>query len=315
MHRYAKIACSLLLLPTLVACEPRQVMAGDNGDAPTTTSEAAPEQVEAPEPKAVERTRYAWLDTLPDAKLEPLESRFAPPESYARVAAERGSFAEFLRGLPVYAEKDDVRAYDGRIIAAPSAAVIALDIGDHNLQQCADTAIRLHAEYLWSAARRDEVAYHFTSGDRSAWSDWANGERFRVRGSSVERVRSGSRSKSRTAFRSYLDHVFMYAGTRSLRFDSKPADTIEPGTFFVAPGSPGHAVIVLDVAESDNGERIALLGQGFMPAQELHVLESNGSDTIDRVWWRLPEAGERLDTPSWKPFEREDARDFVQTGE
>jgi hypothetical protein len=318
MHRHLKAAVALLMWPTLLACNPGEAVAGGHShrstEVATDESGAANEPAPTPGSKDVESSRYPWLTDAPDDALVPLESRFPAPESYERIATAEDSFARFLRGLPVRTDRERVYAFDGRKIAAPSAAVIAMDVGDRNLQQCADTAIRLRAEYLWSMNRSDEIAYHFTSGDRSAWLEWADGERFRIRGSRVERVRTATRSRSRANFRAYLDHVFMYAGTRSLRFDSKPAGNVEPGTFFVAPGSPGHAVIVLDVAVSPAGERVALLGQGFMPAQELHVLEDpTGSNTIGGVWWRLPTDGESLDTPSWEPFSRADARQFAET--
>ncbi len=300
----------------LAACSPGEAVAGGPAE---TAEEPESNTDEQPEPESEARThvdfsRYTWLEGQSERPLVPLAARFPTPDGFERVRVAESSFDAFLRGLPVYGDKTSVRAYDGRAIRAPSAAVIALDIGDRNLQQCADTAIRLHAEYLWSSDRRDEIVYHFTSGDRSGWAAWSGGERFRIRGSEVSRYHTGRRASGREAFRAYLEHVFMYAGTRSLRYDSAPAESLSPGTLFVAPGSPGHAVILLDVAENDDGERLALIGQGFMPAQELHVLKGNGDDTVDQVWWRLPEADGELDTPSWQPFSRDDARRFTTSG-
>jgi hypothetical protein len=61
-------------------------------------------------------------------------------------------------------------------------------------------------------------------------------------------------------------------------------------------GSPGHAVLILDIAESKDGRRVALLGQGFMPAQDFHVLRApDGSP-----WFSLD--GDNVETPFWKPF-------------
>lgn len=44
-------------------------------------------------------------------------------------------------------------------------------------------------------------------------------------------------------------------------------------------GSPGHVVMVVDVCENELGERAFLLAQGYMPAQEFHVLKNPASDT------------------------------------
>jgi len=273
-----------------------------------------PAEAPATHPAGTLADRYAWLADKPFANdsFVPLDARFPPPAGYTRVAAGEDTFAAFLRGLPIRTDRKTVLSHTGRRLSSPSAAVIAMDVGARNLQQCADTIIRLHAEYLWSAGQRAHLAYHFTSGDETRWSDWKNGERFKVNGSKVARVRSASANNSRAEFRRWLDTVFMYAGTRSLRLDSRTvsAREIQPGDFFVAPGSPGHAVLVLDIAVNSEGRRVALLGQGFMPAQELHVIQASGSRVLDQVWFMLPDQAQPLDTPSWQAFTSEQIRRF-----
>jgi hypothetical protein len=252
-----------------------------------------------------------WVEAAGDPPTTPLHERFPPPEGADRVPAGEGSFGAWLRALPLRTDRADVRAWDGEPLRRPAAAVVALDVGDGDLQQCADSALRLHAEWLWSEDRADEAAYHFTSGDRSTWSDWRAGERFAIRGARVERSRGERRPSTWPTYRAWLQFVFRYAGTRSLRFDTEavPADSaVQAGDVFVDPGSPGHAVVVLDVAARGD-RRWALLGQGFMPAEDFHVLRSD--DAVDGVWFALPTGpDDRLETPSWRPFARSDARRF-----
>lgn len=269
-------------------------------------------RAEPPLTTANMRNTYPWLDSMDaDLEVDRLSKRFAPPKGYTRVALTDDSFGAFLRGLPLRTDRIHVRSYRGTRLSSPSAGVIAIDVGSRNLQQCADSAIRLHAEYLWSQGLADRLGYHFTSGDETRWRDWQKGERYVVSGSKVKRVRRSAVKNTHAQFRRWLDTVFMYAGTRSLRLDSNPVEgSIEPGDFFVAPGSPGHAVVVLDVAENKAGERVALLGQGFMPAQDFHVIRGRGDGVKDKVWFVLPEEGEKLDTPSWRPFSRGQARRF-----
>ncbi|MFN7146484.1 MAG: DUF4846 domain-containing protein, partial [Myxococcota bacterium] len=51
-----------------------------------------------------------------------------------------------------------------------------------------------------------------------------------------------------------------------------PSFTARPGDIVVQPGSPGHAVVLLDVAT--RGDRAwVLVGQGYMPAMDFHVLD------------------------------------------
>jgi hypothetical protein len=257
---------------------------------------------------------YAWIAAWPGGAppATPLDQRFPAPAGYRRVDVD--DFGAWLRALPVRTDRADVRAYDGRPLDRPAAAVVALDVGAADLQQCADSLVRLRSEYLWQRGEADRAAWHFTSGDRSAWSDWRRGERFRVRGARVERVpHSAASSNSYATFRAWLTYVFQYAGTQSLPRDTTPVPAdrpLQPGDLFVDPGSPGHAVMLLDVAEDAAGHRVALVGQGYMPAEDFHVLAAD--DVIDRVWFPLPDAARpALATPAWRPFPRAAARRFA----
>lgn len=258
---------------------------------------------------------YPWLADAPEAygPTVPLEARFAPPAGFTRVNAPEGSFAAWLRQLPVRTDRTHVLAYDGRRLLRPSAAVVALDVGARDLQQCADTAIRLHAEWLWASGRGHKARYHFTSGDLSTWAKWKRGERFKIRGNRVERVQRRRGRGDHRGYRAWLAHTFRYAGTQSLRLDSRAVGQrpYTAGDFFVQPGGPGHAVIILDVAQHPDGRRAALIGQGFMPAEDLHVLTRGGDRILDGVWFLLPDAEHpQLDTPSWAPFTPAQARRF-----
>ncbi|MFW5968639.1 MAG: DUF4846 domain-containing protein, partial [Persicimonas sp.] len=258
---------------------------------------------------------YSWLEHFDDdLEVLALEDRFETPGGYERVDVDNESFGAFLRRLPLRTDRTTVRAYDGTLLDSPSAAVVALDIGERDLQECADSAIRLHAEFLWLRDRRDELGYHFTSGDLSRWEDWQNGERYEISGADVRRVERSEVEPTRAHFREWLDTIFQYAGTRSLQHDTDPVEgQIRPGDLYVAPGSPGHAVIVLDVAENEAGDQIALLGQGFMPAQEFHVIRAPGLAAHNDVWFELPDSNKsHLNTPSWQPFDGDQARRFHQ---
>jgi hypothetical protein len=251
-------------------------------------------------PTREELVRYPWLS--PSARVRPLEATFAPPPGYTRLELEPDTFGAWLRGLPLRPAGTSVRDFQGgRILAGDDprlAAVAELDVGTSNLQQCADSIIRLHAEWLWAQGQKGRIGYRFTSGHMASWSQYAAGDRARISGSKVSWVRSAAADHSRASFRAYLDLVFTYAGTLSLQLEkNRPSrENIRPGDFFVLGGSPGHAVLVLDVAVNESGERVALLGQGFIPAQDFHLL-SPGSEG---PWFPL-QAGE-VATPFWKPF-------------
>jgi hypothetical protein len=255
---------------------------------------------------------YPFLKTT-TVKADPLESRFPVPAGYHRVPLTKGSFGEWLRRLPVTKGKAVVRSFNGRLLRAPAAAVVPLDIGSGDVQQCADSVLRLHAEFQWKRGAADELSIHFTSGDESNWKAWREGERFEIAGSRVKRTQNKAVNNTHIEFRKWLQHSFLYAGTRSLKLDSTAVpltEALQPGDFFASPGSPGHAVIILDVAHAPGKPPVALLGQGFMPAQSFHVLEDRGAHMIDG-WFVLPDGPDgQLINPSWSPFPRSSALRF-----
>jgi len=252
---------------------------------------------------------YPWLaDVGPH---ESLEQRVPPPPGYTRLELSEGSFGSWLRGLPLKPAGTPVRLFDGRQKAyqAGAWAVIDLDVGALNLQQCADAVIRLRAEWLWAAGRASEVAFNFTSGHRARWCDWAAGRRPVVDGANVAWEGRGPPSSSHAAFRAYLDSVFTYAGSASLARELVPvADPVapEPGDVFIKGGSPGHAVLVVDVAQDAAGARVFLLAQSYLPAQDVHLLVNPGSPTSP--WYPAQRRGQLI-TPEWV-FEHADLRRF-----
>jgi hypothetical protein len=256
----------------------------------------------APMAAAPAKAQYPWRAPQA-AAADALAARFAPPPGYARVAAPAGSFAAWLRGLPLRAPGAPVLLHDGRRKRNQDVhvAVVDIDTGKRDLQQCADACIRLRAEYLYAQARPAAIHFKFTSGHDAAWPAWAAGQRPVVEGNSVRWARSAKPDASYPSFRQYLDVVFRYAGTLSLRKEMAPVprvDELQPGDVFVIGGSPGHAVMVVDVAaNAKTGAKVFLLAQSYMPAQDVHVLK-NPTDAALSPWY--PAAfGAKLVTPEW----------------
>ncbi len=260
---------------------------------------------------AGEARRYPWAAEYDAAQA--IAARIAPPKGAERAPAAAGSFGDWLRHLPLKPGRPDVLLFSGQKKANQEAhvAVVAMDVGTRDLQQCADAVIRLRAEYLFSLGREADIAFSFTSGDRAEWAKWAEGHRPRVSGSTVRWARSAARDASYQSFRQYLDTVFTYAGTlslsRDLRAVAKPEE-MQAGDVFVQGGSPGHAAIVVDTAaDPRTGRRFFLLAQSFMPAQEVHVLRNPGDAALS-PWYPL-DFGETLVTPEWR-FPRGSLRRF-----
>lgn len=250
---------------------------------------------------------HPWLaDGAPDLPkaVDTLEQRFAPPAGYTRVAVGPKSFGAFLRALPLAAPGTPVLTYQGKILHEAThpniAAVVAIDVGKADLQQCADSVIRMHAEWQWWLGKRDE---HYTTagGPLMSYAKWLQGERHYWKDGKLATKNVGATAPSHPGFRAWLDQVFGSANTGSLAKEAKaiPVAELSPGDFVVMSGVPfGHAVMVLDLARNAEGKRVALLGQGYMPAQSFQVLRKSPSE----IWFVIDEASGKLETPFWDPF-------------
>lgn len=207
---------------------------------------------------------------------EPLIDRFPAGDGYARVDVVEGSFGDSLRHLPLLPKDAHVVAYDGAVIDPPWArAVVDLDVGTRDLQQCADSAIRLWAEHRFATrGADDDIVVHATSGDPLPWSRYRAGDRPTVKNNRIVwQPKKAAPSSTHATFRRYLDDVFLWAGSRSLERDTVAVvGDLAPGDLLVVGGSPGHVLVVLDVAEKAGAPPRLLIGQGFMPAQSFHVL-------------------------------------------
>jgi hypothetical protein len=164
------------------------------------------------------------------------------------------------------------------------------DIGNKDLQQCADAVIRLRAEYLFKQKRYDEIKFQFTNGDVFRWNDYKKGIRPKlINSNKVAFEQVANYDDSYKGFRNYLDIIFMYAGSISLNRETsvvKENSKISTGDILITPGSPGHVVIIVGRAKNSNNETVYLLAQGYTPAQSIHVLK-NPNDKKINPWYSL----------------------------
>ncbi len=227
--------------------------------------------------------------------------RIVPPEGFERLSLDEDSFGEYLRNLPLKPHGSSVRYYDGGTKPWDvHVAVIDMDVGTRDLQQCADAVIRLRAEYLHANGRYDEIHFNFTNGFNAKYSKWIQGYRVSITGNKAVWVENGSKGTDYKSFRKYLDTVFAYAGTLSLSQEMKKIDLkdMQPGDVFLKGGSPGHCVIITDMAENPlTGERVFLTAQSYMPAQDIHILKNPANE--DGNPWYPVEFGDELVTPEW----------------
>ena len=227
-----------------------------------------------------------------DESKSTIRTRFAPPKGFSWVREEQGSFSEYLTFFPLHPPNLPVRDFNMVPIEKQynHIAILNIDVGDKDLQQCADAWMRLYGEYLWSQKRFDEIGFHFTSGQFLSWNDYKSGIRTKEdRRKKVTFHKTGKVDDSYATFREYLNIIFRYAGTISLDKEAVPVRKnyeIKPGDFLITPGSPGHSVFVVGRVRSSTGKYLYLLAESFMPAQDIHILRNPNNANLS-PWYEL----------------------------
>lgn len=229
------------------------------------------------------------------------------PTGYSRILQKEGTFGAWLRKVALKKDKT-VYLYNGNKKRNQAAQFVVLDIsvGKKDLQQCADAVMRLYAEYLYANQAFNRIAFKATDGTVMDYAGWIKGDRFVLQNGRLKRSRTAAAGENKNVFGQYLEFVFSYAGTLSLSRELQSVKDILPGDVYIKGGSPGHAVIVMDVAMNKAGEKIFLLAQSYMPAQDIHILKNPVSALSP--WYEAAGSGDLL-TPEWT-FSRGDLKRF-----
>lgn len=240
-----------------------------------------------------------------NAKGKSLRERIVPPSGFERTKAEKNSLTTFLREYPLKKAGKPVLLYNGEEKGNQNAhvAVFKLPLEKEDLQQCADSVMRVYAEYFWKTGQKERISFRFVDGFQAKYSKWRSGYRIRAGESQSSWITGGARDDSYENFKKYLRMVFAYASTLSLEQESKKIklSEVETGDIFLNAGSPGHVVMVVDVCSTLDGKKAFLLGQGFMPAQEFHLLKNPLHE--DDPWYYVDEVSYPLQTPEYS-FEK-----------
>jgi hypothetical protein len=295
----------LFLLLSFFACPTQSKIKANNSKNTKKSKPVVSQQKTIPTPSYLS---YSWLTK--DQNTSTIVNRTSVPKGYKRKNVGKGSFAEWLRYLPLFEKQHLVKLHDGSKKWNQFAhhAVVDMDVGKADLQQCADAVMRLQAEYHYSTKAYDKIHFNYTSGDRVSFEDWRKGRRPKVNGNKVNFVNNGKVSNGYSNFKAYLRQIFTYAGTASLskELKSKKLKEIQAGDVFIQGGFPGHAILVLDVAINEKGEKLFMVGQSYMPAQEFHVLKNKENKKLS-PWYSTTEIHEVIETPEWT-FKRSDLK-------
>ncbi len=272
-------------------------------EADDTSPASFPVSSEEPEEQQDFNTAMPAAIINPDGNT--LQERVDPPSGYERTKEKKDSLAAFLREYPLKKAGEPVLLYNGEQKGNRGAhvAVFKLPLEKEDLQQCADTVMRVYAEYFWKTGQKDRISFRFVDGFQAEYSKWRAGYRIQTGESRSSWVSGGTYDDSYENFKKYLRMVFAYASTLSMEKESKKIKLSEAavGDIFLNAGSPGHVVMVVDVCETADGKKALLLGQGYMPAQEFHLLKNPLHE--DDPWYYVEEISYPLWTPEYS-FEK-----------
>jgi hypothetical protein len=200
------------------------------------------------------------------------------PEGFTRLTADSNSFTRWLRDVVLKKDKTVFLFNETpKINQSAQFAVLDISVPHKDLQQCADAVMRLRAEYLFAEKRYNEMS--FTDNEGHSYLFTA--------------------PFTRQNFMQYMEKVFGWCGSASLSKQLHPVSlsTVQSGDVLIRGGFPGHAVMVMDVATNNEGKKIYLLAQSYMPAQDIHILLNPMNDGLS-PWYEVDD-NELVQTPEY----------------
>ncbi|MDH4129125.1 MAG: DUF4846 domain-containing protein [Spirochaetota bacterium] len=227
-----------------------------------------------------------------------VKERILLPDGYERVGVNKNTFAYYLRTLPLKVHGSKVRYYNGLIKESKGVYIAVVDkhIGKKDLHQCADAIMLLRGEYFYKRKEYKKIHFNFLNDGKPRYY-----------------VNYADKSYSRKSFWKYMEYIFASANTRSLKKELKKVDfqDIKIGDVFIQSGvigAIGHAIIVIDMAKHKiTGNKIFLLAQSYMPAQETQILINPLNNNLNP--WYSEKFNKILITPEWV-FLKTDLRRF-----
>jgi len=194
------------------------------------------------------------------------------PQGFKRTPTN--GFGNYLRNISLKSDKT-VYLYNGEKKHNQTAqyAVLDISVGNENLQQCADAVMRLRAEYLFKNNLYDKIVFNSVSGNPIRFTSPYN----------------------YSHLMKHMKVVFGFCNSWSLekQLKSKEIKDIQIGDVLIKGGFPGHVVIVVDMVVNRKGEKLMMLAQSYMPAQDIHILKG----PINGAWYPVKEG--EIRTPEY----------------
>ena len=158
-----------------------------------------------------------------------LSIRIVTPAGYTRTEEEENSLGSFIRNYGVKEHGAKVLLHDGseKNNQSAHAAVFQLPLENRNLQQCADSVMRMYAEYFLATKQYDRIVFHYSDGFAASYSKWIQGYKIKVTNDKAKWVENSECNDSYESFQEYMRLVFAYAGTYTMKSESKEIELSE----------------------------------------------------------------------------------------
>lgn len=230
-----------------------------------------------------------------------LSTRINAPAGYVRISAEQGSLGSFLRDYAMKEHNAKVLLYDGseKNNQTAHAGIFMLPLENKNLQQYADSIMRVYAEYYLSTKQYEKIVFSYSDGFKAEYAKWIEGNGINVKDGKAKWVKNDKNNNTYESFQEYMRLVFAYAGIWSMKDESSSIELKDAqiGDVFFATDDGGRVAMIVDICQNADGKKAYLLASGGKPAQEF-VLLNNPLHTDD-PWYYEDEIVYPLDTPEF----------------
>lgn len=190
------------------------------------------------------------------------------PSGYESFSYETGSFSRFVQTLPLK-DSNKILNHKGKRVSSFYNIFCVIDMPllfSADLEQCADYAMRLWAEYYKDRGNLKSLYLFNYDGSKSLFG------------------------KAGVSYEKFLFKRFNYSNSYSLKAGGKRVaeSELRPGDIIVQneTGGIGHVSIIFNICRNEQGEKLYLIGYSFMPAQEIHI-EKAASGYGKAGWFTL----------------------------
>ena len=210
--------------------------------------------------------------------------KFDTPPNYKR-NQNYSDFGKWLNNISLKNHNTPVYTFDGQRKPNPNIYVGVLDLEQpkKNVQFNANAIMSLRLEYFYRSKKYNEM-------DKLAKI-------------STNPIPYTKYVKGDNSYSKYIDYLQYYLeNTNSITISEllKPIQfkDLQIGDVFFQKGSiKNHAVIVMDLAQDEMGNKIYILAQGYYPSQDIQILTNPSNDLISP--WYIAKEGVIL-TPEWR---------------